>query len=421
MKNLLNLIILTCITLFGFTNGHNNLANKKKPVYEIKTVVLDAGHGGHDNGCSGKSSYEKHVALSIVLKLGKYLKKEFPGLKVIYTRDKDIFVPLNERASIANRNDADIFISVHCNAAANRSASGTETFVMGLHKNDANLKVAQRENEVILLEDNYNEIYEYDPNNPLSHILFSVYQNAFMDQSIHLANKIQEQFTERSKRKNRGVKQAGFVVLYKTAMPSVLVESGFLTNHPEEEFLRSEYGQEIIASAIFRAFRDYKQELEEDSNGLGNSIASRTEGYDKNGKPGKLPQKKAPENLIVSEGTQSEDPLKQVEQVLESSSNTETDKEGIDETQIEFRIQIFATGKKANVVNHSFSGLNPVYHEKSQKGLYRYFYGRFSSSTETKSALKEAKSAGFSDAFIVAYKDGQRIDNPDFIATSEQE
>ena len=236
---------------------------------KVDVVVIDAGHGGKDNGTSGSFSKEKDVALKIALELGKTIEKYMKDVKVIYTRDDDTFIGLKERANIANKNDADLFISVHCNAVEkNKNKSyGTETWVMGLHKTEANLEIAKRENSVILLEEDNEEKYEgFDPNDVESYILFSLVQNAYLDNSLNLAEKIEEQFEERVGRYSRGVKQAGFQVLYQTSLPSVLVEVGFLTNSSEEKYLNSALGQTYLASGIFRAFRDYKNEIESSIN-----------------------------------------------------------------------------------------------------------------------------------------------------------
>jgi N-acetylmuramoyl-L-alanine amidase len=233
--------------------------------YRLKTVVIDAGHGGHDAGCLGASAKEKDVALAIALKLGQYIEETFPDVKVIYTRKTDVFIELMERAAIANKAKADLFISIHCNASPNKAAYGTETYAMGLHVSEANLNVAKRENSVILLEENYETNYDgFDPKSTEAYIIFSLYQNVNIDKSLSLASKIQTQFEERVKRFNRGVKQAGFIVLYKTNMPSILIETGFLSNPQEEKFLASDEGQVNVASAIFRAFREYKSEMEKE-------------------------------------------------------------------------------------------------------------------------------------------------------------
>ena len=236
-----------------------------KSVAKIRKVVIDAGHGGHDPGNLGTKSnhtVEKDVALKVALKLGNYIKTNFKDVEVIYTRDSDKFIQLYERAAIANRNNADCFISIHCNSAT-AAAHGTETFVMGVHKNDANLNVALKENSSILLEEDYEKNYDgFDPRSPEAYIMFSMYQNAFLNQSLSLASKIENVMATETNRKSRGVKQAGFVVLYQTTMPSVLVEIGFLTNSEEEKFLASSAGQDKVASSLFKAFKSYKEDNE---------------------------------------------------------------------------------------------------------------------------------------------------------------
>ena len=235
---------------------------RERNTFKIRTVVLDAGHGGKDPGTIGKSLKEKDVVLKIVLKLGEYIEKNLPEVKVIYTRKTDKFIELTERAAIANRNKADLFISVHANAIANPKTYGTETWVMGLHKSEENLAVAKRENSVILYEENYQEHYEGFDNSPESYIMFSLMQNAYLENSLKLADRIEKQFKDKANRHSRGVKQAGFVVLYKTATPSVLVEAGFLSNETEEKFLGTDSGQDLIASGIYRAFKEYKSDVE---------------------------------------------------------------------------------------------------------------------------------------------------------------
>lgn len=257
MKNIVIIFFLSSALLLGTTTQAGLRA------YSVKRVVIDAGHGGHDSGTLGRSSKEKDVALKIALELGQIMNEYLPDVEIIYTRKTDKFLDLKERARIANRENADLFISVHCNAAANRSVFGTETFVMGLSKVAGNFEVAKRENAVILLEDNYEEKYEgFDPSKEESYILFNMYQKAFLRNSLSLAANIENQFSTRVGRKSRGVKQGPFWVLWDTSMPSVLIETGFLSNQTEENYLNSEKGQVYIASGIFRAIRDYKNELE---------------------------------------------------------------------------------------------------------------------------------------------------------------
>ena len=230
--------------------------------YKIRKVVIDAGHGGKDPGCHGKKTKEAQIALSTALELGRIIKENMPDVEVVYTRDKDVFVELHQRAKIANNEGADLFISLHCNSGPS-SAYGTETFTMGLHKNEGNLEVAKKENSVIFQEDNYKEVYgDFDPNSDEQYILMNLMQGASNDRSIGLASKIEKDFSKRVGRKSRGVKQAGLFVLWKTTMPSVLVEIGFLTNPKEEEYLNSKNNRVYIASGIYRAFKEYKNELE---------------------------------------------------------------------------------------------------------------------------------------------------------------
>jgi N-acetylmuramoyl-L-alanine amidase len=231
--------------------------------FKLRTVVIDAGHGGKDPGTLGKITREKDVVLKIALKTGKYIESNLPDVKVLYTRKTDKYVDFQARADVANKNKADLFISVHANSIVGANAYGTETFVMGLHKDNSNFEVAKRENSVILMDENYKEKYEgFDPSSPESYILFSLNQSAYQENSLKFAQKVEDQFKNRVGRSSRGVKQAGFLVLWMTTTPSVLIETGFLSNSKEEAFLASENGQELIASGIYRAFKDYKTEIE---------------------------------------------------------------------------------------------------------------------------------------------------------------
>lgn len=249
--------LLVAITLLNIS------AVVEAPHFKVATIVIDAGHGGHDPGTSGKNTKEKDVALKIALKVGAYIEKNIPDVKVIYTRKDDRYLTLDKRADIANKNKADLFICIHANSLPGAPAVGTETYVMGLHKNSNNFEVAKRENSVILMEQNYEERYEgFDPESPESYILFSLAQSAYMQNSLNFAQKVEDQFKTRVGRSSRGVKQAGFLVLWRTTMPSVLIETGFLSNSKEETFLSGDSGQDLIASGIYRAFKEYKDELE---------------------------------------------------------------------------------------------------------------------------------------------------------------
>jgi N-acetylmuramoyl-L-alanine amidase len=258
-----NILVISLLTSFFLFTGFSANA-PKAPEFRLKRVVIDAGHGGKDPGALGSYSKEKDIALSVALQVGKYVEQNLPGVEVIYTRKTDVFLELKERSNIANRNRADLFISIHCNAAGNRGIYGTETFVMGTKNFEANFDIVKRENAVILLEDNYEENYEgFDPSSPESYMMFNLMQKAFLSNSISLASKIETDFNTRVNRSSRGVKQAPFYVLWTTSMPSVLVELGFISNVNEEKFLNSKDGQAYLASAIYRSIKAYKEEIEE--------------------------------------------------------------------------------------------------------------------------------------------------------------
>jgi len=262
MKYLWTIAILVLCTSF---NGGEVIKKKR---YKLKTVVIDPGHGGTDPGALGKNTKEKDITLAVSLELGALIRKNMPDVKVIFTRESDVAVPLYKRSEIANKNKADLFISVHCNsidgnAAKKRLANGMEVYVMGQHVSKENLAVAKRENSVILLEEGYQTNYGgFDPNSPESMIMLTLLQNNYLENSIRFAELVEGEFRTRAKRPSRGVKQAGFLVLRNTAMPSILIELGFISHPDEETYMKDPNGQSILASAIFRAFRDYKQEME---------------------------------------------------------------------------------------------------------------------------------------------------------------
>ncbi len=348
----------------------------------LKTVVIDAGHGGKDKGCLGSSSYEKDVALGIALKLGGILEEKFENLNVIYTRKTDVFLELSERARLANINKADLFICIHANAAGSKAAFGTETFVMGNAKTEKNLKAAQRENAAILLEDNYQERYEnFDPNSPESYIALTIMQSAFQQQSVSFAEMVQAQFRDRVGRKDRGVKMAPFLVLHQTTMPSVLIETGFLTNDSEEAFLKSEIGQDYLASAIFRAFRSYKKKLESTTKQLVPSDTDSNESSQQEIEPNQKPK----------EEKVSKSPLANIK------------KEGL-----VFKVQLSTTTKKVDPIPGNFKGLAGVdFYEAG--GLFRYTYGKEKTWEQASKLQEKARLNGFEDAFVIAFHDGRRI------------
>ncbi|WP_460538742.1 N-acetylmuramoyl-L-alanine amidase family protein [Echinicola sediminis] len=259
VKNVIIISLLTCFVLLSaFTPVGESMRE-----FKLRRVVIDAGHGGKDPGTSGRISKEKDVALSIALQVGEYIEKNIPDLEVIYTRKSDVFIELKERANIANRNKADLFVSIHCNAVRGSSAYGTETYVMGANHFDRNFDVVKRENAVILMEEGYKENYEgFDPNSPESYMMFNLMQKAYFANSLSLAQKVENDFKTRLNRHSRGVKQLPLYVLWTTSMPSILIETGFLSNSNEEKYLNSKNGQAYLASAIYRSIKAYKEEVE---------------------------------------------------------------------------------------------------------------------------------------------------------------
>nr|WP_321222807.1 N-acetylmuramoyl-L-alanine amidase [uncultured Psychroserpens sp.] len=327
-------------------------------------VVLDAGHGGHDSGNLGNGHKESDIALNIVLNLGKDLEKN-KDIKVIYTRKKDVFVTLRGRAKIANDADADLFVSVHCNAHSSQ-ASGTETFVLGVANTKRNMEIAKKENEVIFLEADYEKHYEgFDPNSPESLITLSFLQEEYTENSIKLARLVEDNFEMGLNRKSRGLKQASLWVLHNTYMPSVLIEVGFLTNKAEGKFLNTKAGQSKMASGIKKAIYSYKSYIEQN---IGENIYQGTE-----------------VETIESAG----DP-----QIIEN---------------VVFKVQIAASSREIPPKSYNFKGLLDISREKVGK-VYKYYYGYTSDYNAIKQMQIKAVSKGYKDCFIVAYKDGNKID-----------
>ena len=322
---------------------------------KIQTVVIDAGHGGKDTGALGKLTTEKAVNLAVALKFGNYIKENLPDVKVVYTRSTDKFVELSERAAIANRNNADVFISIHCNSTETpNSAYGAETFVMGESKNEKNLAVAKKENAAILLEDNTDAYDNFDPNSTEAYILFSLSQSLYQNQSLTLADKVQKQFASKG-RNDRGVQQAGFLVLWKTSMPSILVELGFINHAKEEQFLNSEKGQTQMALSLYRAFADYKREFE------------------------------------------AENHTAQPEVEEKPTTNNDT----------YFTVQFASRDKKVVSTDKAFSGVKEV-DVYEYNGAFRYISGRFTSKAEATKRQAEVRKLGYTDAFVVAFINGER-------------
>jgi N-acetylmuramoyl-L-alanine amidase len=256
---LLTLLVFSCSQTFAQSGVKKALKTGEQS--ELKRIMIDAGHGGKDSGCRGKISFEKDVALQIALKLGNQIKSNYPDIEIIYTRKDDTFIPLFERINMANDKSVDLFMSIHCNYAQNKNVKGTETFVMGLHRAEENLNVAKRENEVILMENDHEITYDgFDPSSTEGHIILSMYQNLYLDQSIDFASKVESSISSNLK-VSRGVKQAGFVVLRRATMPAVLIETGFLSNSEEEKYLNSESGQQELVDGITKALSKYMGDM----------------------------------------------------------------------------------------------------------------------------------------------------------------
>jgi len=362
-RNFLLIVILFVVCFSGKVP-----AGKEK--FRLRTVVIDPGHGGEDPGNLGTGRYkkqEKHIALAISLKLGKYINDNLEDVKVIYTRDNDEFIGLKERAKIANDANADLFICIHANANNSSAPYGTNTYVMGLHVEKEHLEVAKRENSSILMEDDYKVKYEgFDPNSPEANIILGMVQNAYLDQSLALAAKVQKQFKERAKRKDRGVRQAGFMVLHQTTMPSILVETGFLTNKEEEKYLHSEKGQDYIASAIYRAFKDYKTDVENQMN--------------------------------------TTFPITVEPKVVDTVSGD----------IIAFRIQIVTSSSKIALDSPEFKELGEM-KEYIASGYYKYTVGDERDLEAAYKLQAEVREKGYKSAFIVAFENERRISLADAI------
>jgi len=345
-------------------------------------VVIDPGHGGKDSGTKGTGRtkiYEKDVVLAIGKEIKKLLGQKDPSIQVIMTRDTDKFVELRKRADIANKNKADLFVSLHCNANPNKRVRGSETYVLGIHRNKDNLEVAKKENAVIKLEDNYQVNYKgFDPDAPETFIGLELMQEEFLEQSILLASLIQKEYQQRVHTKNRSVQQAGFAVLRLTYMPSVLTEVGFLSNPEEEKFLQSKEGQHKIAESIVEAILKYKRLIMQNS---------------------ALPVA-APADTAVTETTAPS----------ESSSSASATKapSSVKCADCFFSVQIFMSKSKLPSASKRFKGLKPVF-AKQMGGYYKYFYGRTKNWAEAKKLLSRARKAGFKDAFLVGFKDGRRV------------
>ncbi len=324
----------------------------------IDKVIIDAGHGGKDPGALGSKSKEKDIVLAVALLTGKYIEEYMEDVEVVYTRTTDVFVELHKRAKMANESGADVFISIHCNSNRSSRPYGAETYVMGLHKSVENLEVAKTENAAIYFEEDYKTQYEgFNPNSDEDYIVLNMFQNANIDQSIELSSHIQDQFRDRVGRKDRGVKQAGFWVLYKTTMPGILIELGFLSNSEEEKFLMSKDGQVYMASAIYRAFKDYKRDFEERANAL---------------KP-----------IVVEPEEKEIDP-------------------------VYYRVQFASYKREKELDFRKFRGLKDV-KMYEHDGLYKYTAGNELTFEGAKKIKQQMIDEGYKDVFIVAFLNEKRI------------
>ena len=350
-------------------------------------VVIDAGHGGHDPGAIGKISKEKNINLNVALKVGNLIKNNCDDVKVIYTRSKDVFIPLDRRAEIANNAKADLFISIHTNALANnRTAKGASTWTLGLAKSDANLEVAKRENSVILYESDYQTRYAgFNPNSAESYIIFEFMQDKYMEQSVHLASLMQKQFRHTCKRLARGVHQAGFLVLKASAMPSILIELGFISTPEEERYLNSETGATTMAKGIYHAFLNYKREHEIRLTGVSKTV---------------IPTEQKEQDI-----EKENDRPVTVQKVAESATN---------DNEITFKIQILTSSKPLAKNDKRLKGLKGVDYYK-EKDIYKYTYGA-SGDYNKVLRTKRTITAKFKDAFIIAFRDGEKMNVNEAIA-----
>ena len=370
------------------------------------TVVLDAGHGGHDAGAVGSFSKEKNINLRYALLVGDMIKKNIPDAKVIYTRDKDVFVDLNERARIANRKKADLFVSIHTNSSKNSSAKGMETFTLGVSRSKENMEVAMLENSVIMLEEDYEKKYEgFDPNSVDSYIMFEFMKDQYMDRSITCADFIQKKMINASKRNDRGVRQAGFLVLRATAMPSVLIELGFISNKEEEKYLNNNENQVKIATAIFNGIKEYKHELDKKSgNSNSEELGVRSEELEVKEELGV----RSEELGVKEENKEDKGELKNEKgEIIPNSSFLIPNS-----TEIEFFIQFLVSKNNYNADNAVFKGHTPTKILNENK-LYKYLIGPYDVNTVFNKRNEITKD--FPDAFIVAYKQGQKVSTPEAI------
>jgi len=368
---------IVIFSIAAFVISFNRLSAQTS---RISKVVIDAGHGGHDPGCIGSKTKEKDVTLSVALKLGYLIEKNFPEVKVVFTRKTDVFVELFKRAQIANDGKADLFISIHCNANPSKTPLGVETYVMGLHKTKANLEVAQKENASILMEDSYTNNYDgFEPGSSEAYIIFSLFQNAHLDHSLFLATHVQKQLIKKTGMTDRGIKQAGFLVLYKTAMPSILIETGFLSNIKDEEIIGNNNGQELLSQSIFLAFKTYKSEME-GSDTISKSV-----------------------DLLIPDSLKNKVALIDTVKLNNDSSSTKLTK-----NEIIFKVQFATSSVKKSLTSPDFKGIKDV-QSLFQNNIYKYVAGNETNPEDATKLLEKIRKLGFKDAFLIAFLNGEKI------------
>lgn len=408
--------------------------SQKKAVTKVKTIVIDPGHGGVKPGARGAKIQEKDLVLSVALKFGKLVSDNYPDVNIIYTRTTDVDVALSERAHIANRAKADLFVSVHANSHPTHQPTGVETFVMGLSQSKNNMEVAKKENADILLENNYEENADYkgfDPNSPESYVQFAMFQNAYLDRSLNFAGFIQKEYAKHVKTVNRGVKQAELFVLYKTTCPSVLTEIGFISNPAEEAYMMSDYGQAELAACLLRAFAEYKAQIEDTK--VPTSFKIDLPGYGKNAPDkavlaaqakreadsmaaatpaqetaGTVREAKADSTRVAKAVAPAEAEGGSSEKETTTADDSPQPQAPAPQNGVTYRVQFLASPKPLSDGNKAFKGV-VGYEVYQQDGTYRYTMGN---EATTKAAVRiqyELRKKGFEDAFVIAFHNGKRI------------
>lgn len=392
---------LLCVTLLlTFSTQPSHAQSNKASQF---TLVIDAGHGGKDPGAIGRGgNREKNINLNVAKSFGNLVQNKYPEIKIVYTRTKDVFIPLKQRANIANKAKADLFISIHTNASKNSSARGCETFTLGSGSNAEALAAAKYENEVILQEENFETTYEgFDPRSTESYIMFELIRGHDMEKSISCAEHIQNRMVSFSKLSNRGVSSAGFLVLHQTAMPSILVELGFISNSAEEKFLSSSAGQEKLARGIFDGFCKYYEEYKK------TKINSSGTSPEKKSEPAKAPRSQKSEQPSKKAGKPAVAPAKAPQNTAPANSSVKQQSSSGDNSVPVFKVQIFTSGSKLKSDDKRLKGEKADYYSDGK--LYKYTCGESTDYNEIE-ALCKRLSKKFKDAFIVAFKDGKRVD-----------